>query len=88
MATGLTFLAVILGGSWIPFTLSVAQGILIMISIFGAWVKFGRSEIPLLTLLAVPLYVLWKIPLYLAFLAKPENNWVRTARDRADTSES
>ncbi|MDJ0555176.1 MAG: glycosyltransferase family 2 protein [Microcoleaceae cyanobacterium MO_207.B10] len=88
VATVLGLLVLGLGVSWIPFILLLGEGILIIISIFGAWVKFGRSQLPLLTLLAVPLYVLWKIPIYLAFLAKPESKWVRTARDETDTSKS
>jgi cellulose synthase/poly-beta-1,6-N-acetylglucosamine synthase-like glycosyltransferase len=56
------------------------EGILILISILGAWAKFGR-ELPLLSLLVVPFYILWKLPLYLTFILKPQTKWVRTERD-------
>ncbi len=56
------------------------EGGLILISILGAWAKFGR-ELPLLSLLVVPFYVLWKIPLYLNFMINPQTKWVRTERD-------
>ncbi len=56
------------------------EGGLILISILGAWAKFGR-ELPLLSLLVVPFYILWKIPLYLNFMINPQTKWVRTERD-------
>ena len=56
------------------------QGGLILISILGAWARFGR-ELPLLSLLVVPFYILWKIPLYLNFMINPQTKWVRTERD-------
>lgn len=80
---GAAFLAGTLGFSWNPATFLALEGLLIFIAIVGAWAKFGRTQIPLLTLLAVPFYILWKIPLYLAFLVKPQTKWVRTERDAA-----
>jgi cellulose synthase/poly-beta-1,6-N-acetylglucosamine synthase-like glycosyltransferase len=56
------------------------EGVLIVISILGAWAKFGR-DLPLLSLLVVPFYILWKLPLYLTFLVNPQTKWVRTERD-------
>jgi Sec-independent protein secretion pathway component TatC len=44
--------------------------------------------LPAQTLLAIPLYLLWKIPLYLAFLFKPQTEWVRTDRDAIEGAES
>ena len=73
--------AVVLGASWMPAAFLAMEGLLIFTAIVGAWAKFGRLDIPLLTLLAVPFYILWKIPLYLAFLIKPQSKWVRTERD-------
>jgi hypothetical protein len=53
--------------------------------IFGAiliaWVKFGKEELPLITLFKIPLYILWKIPLYFNFLFKRQSEWIRTERD-------
>lgn len=56
------------------------EGGLILVSVLGAWAKFGR-ELPLLSLLVVPFYILWKLPLYLGFIIKPQTKWVRTERD-------
>ncbi len=80
-AIGGALLAGGLGASWMPALLLAMEGFLIFISIVGAWAKFGRADLPMLTLLAVPLYVLWKIPLYFAFLVRPQTKWVRTERD-------
>ena len=70
-----------LGGSWTPTIILATQGILILLSIVGAWAKYARENLSLLTLLSVPLYILWKIPLYFAFLMRPQTKWIRTERD-------
>ncbi|MEQ9552854.1 MAG: glycosyltransferase family 2 protein [Coleofasciculus sp. G3-WIS-01] len=87
-AMGGTLLAAIVGVSWIPAIFVGLEGLLILLSIIGAWAKFCREDIPAQTLLTVPFYILWKIPLYLAFLVKPENKWIRTERDAVDVPES
>lgn len=73
------------GGSWVPLGFFATEGLLILLAILIAWAKFGRSEFPLRTLLAVPFYILWKIPVYLAFLVRRQTNWVRTQRDTGST---
>ena len=78
----------VLGASWLPAIFLAIEGVLILISIVGAWAKFGRADLPVLTLLAVPLYILWKIPLYLAFLVLRQTKWIRTERDAVEPSES
>lgn len=80
-AMGGTLLAGGLGASWIPTVLLATEGLLIFISIAGAWAKFGRANLPVLMLFAIPLYILWKIPLYFAFLVRPQTKWIRTERD-------
>ena len=74
-------------GLWIPAGLSAVSGSCLVAAILLAWAKFGRADLPLSELLAIPLYILWKIPLYLKFLVKPQQAWVRTARD-AETQAS
>jgi cellulose synthase/poly-beta-1,6-N-acetylglucosamine synthase-like glycosyltransferase len=76
-----SLLAATLGTSPIPAIILAIQGILILVSIVGAWAKFGRADISGLTLLSVPFYILWKIPLYLGFILKRQTKWVRTERD-------
>ncbi len=77
---GLSLLAAILG-SWMPLTIASSAGCLLIIAILSAWNRFGRKDLPLVELLAIPVYVLFKIPLYLKFLIRPQNSWVRTERD-------
>ncbi|MBW4642582.1 MAG: glycosyltransferase family 2 protein [Goleter apudmare HA4340-LM2] len=77
-----------LGASWIPATLLASAGLFLLTAIFVAWAKFGRTDMPLLQLLSIPVYILWKIPLYFKFLVKPQKNWVRTERNRVNTTES
>lgn len=76
-----SLLATTLGTSPLPAILLAIQGLLILVSIVGAWAKFGRADISGSTLLSVPFYILWKIPLYLGFLLKRQTKWVRTERD-------
>ncbi|MBE9125764.1 MULTISPECIES: glycosyltransferase family 2 protein [unclassified Coleofasciculus] len=87
-ATGLALLAGALGATWIPGVLLGIEGLLLLLSIVTAWAKFGRADLPVQALLAVPFYILWKIPLYLAFLVRPQTKWIRTQRDAVDASES
>lgn len=76
-----TVSAGLLGLSWLPALLVGLSGSMLLVAIVSAWFKFGRADLPILTLLAVPFYVLWKIPLYLAFIVRPQKKWVRTERD-------
>ncbi len=85
-AFGCALLGASLGLASTAAILLAAEGLLILVSIFGAWAKFGRAYLPLSTLLAVPFYVLWKIPLYLAFLVRPQTKWIRTERDAVDAN--
>jgi hypothetical protein len=81
---GVTLLAVAAGlfaGIWLPAVLLGIQGAMILTAILAAWLKFGRADLPALTLLAVPFYVLWKVPLYVAYAIRPQTKWIRTERD-------
>jgi cellulose synthase/poly-beta-1,6-N-acetylglucosamine synthase-like glycosyltransferase len=69
-----------LGGSPLPAVVLASGGLALLLSIFAAWVKFGRQHLPLTSLLAAPFYVLWKVPIYLAFLFRRQREWVRTDR--------
>lgn len=87
-ALGGALIGGMLGTSLIPTVLLGIEGLLISISIIGSWANFGRANLPVLTLLVVPLYILWKIPLYLAFLVQPQTKWIRTERDLVDAQKS
>ncbi|MBE9170850.1 glycosyltransferase family 2 protein [Pleurocapsales cyanobacterium LEGE 06147] len=81
VALGGALLTGILTKVWIGSLILAVAGLLIFISVLGAWVKFCRADIPGLALLTIPLYLFWKVPLYFAFLIKPETKWIRTRRD-------
>lgn len=70
-----------LTGQWLPGIVLGCIGLLMGIAILMSWYRFGRHQIPGKALLTAPLYILWKIPLYIAFIVKPESQWVRTQRD-------
>ncbi len=57
-AMGIALFAGGLRASWIPAGLLAIEGLFISISVIVAWAKFGRTHLPLLTLLGVPLYIL------------------------------
>ncbi len=78
--TAITGAAVPLGASLWALLIVGAIGVVLTASVGTAWWRYGRSTMPLLSLLAIPLYVLWKVPLYLRFLWKPQTAWVRTSR--------
>lgn len=70
-----------LSGFWTAGIGAITAGICLIGTVLGAWVKFGREDLPLGELLTIPLYILWKIPLYFKFLICPQQAWIRTARD-------
>ncbi|BAU10063.1 hypothetical protein LEP3755_05430 [Leptolyngbya sp. NIES-3755] len=71
----------ILSGFWMAGILAIVAGVFLFSTVLAAWSKFGREDLPLRELLAIPLYILWKIPVYLQFLIRPQRAWIRTARD-------
>lgn len=81
-------LAGVFGASWIPAVLLALEGLLIFVSIIGAWAKFGREDLPATMLLAIPFYIFWKIPLYFSFVVRRQTKWIRTERDTIETPES
>lgn len=83
---GAALLMGMLAESWTIAMILGLQGLLLIISIIGAWAKFGRADLPAKTLLAIPFYILWKIPIYLAFLVRPQTKWIRTERDTVENS--
>lgn len=81
---GVSAIAIVWGiftGFWTAGICAIVAGVFLLVTVFGAWVKFGQKDLPLRELLAIPFYVLWKIPVYLQFLVRPQRDWIRTARD-------
>ena len=76
-----TLLFALVAQAWLPFFVAAIAGLLLFGAVLLAWVRFGRDLISLRQLVMIPLYILWKIPLYIAFLVRPEKQWIRTQRD-------
>lgn len=60
---------------------SIILLISLFISVFLAWLKFGRSIISFKQLCYAPVYALVKIPLYIKFFINRQVEWVRSKRD-------
>lgn len=76
---------ILTGVSLLPaITISVA-GVFLIGGVLLAWVKFGRSDLPLQNLMAIPWYIFSKIPIYLRFIVKPQSRWLKTERDLSDS---
>ncbi len=67
--------------SIIPAVMVSIAGIFLVSGVLLAWSKFGRADLPLKNLIAIPFYILGKIPIYLQFLVKPQSRWLKTERD-------
>ncbi|MEA5595381.1 glycosyltransferase family 2 protein [Rivularia sp. UHCC 0363] len=76
-----SLISAIFTATWLPLITIIAGGCLFFASVIAAWTKFGRTDLPLLELLAIPFYIMKKIPIYFQFLAQPQNTWIRTERD-------
>jgi cellulose synthase/poly-beta-1,6-N-acetylglucosamine synthase-like glycosyltransferase len=83
MASMIVFWLVALGTavSSFPAVIVTIAGGLLLTGVLLAWIKFGRADLPLKNLIAIPFYILGKIPIYLNFLVKPQSRWLKTERD-------
>lgn len=77
----ISWLAVFLGASSIAAFVTTLAGIFLFAGVFLAWIKFGRSDLPLQNLIAIPFYIFGKIPIYFKFIVKPQSRWLKTERD-------
>ena len=64
-----------------PAVLVSLAGVFLFSGVLFSWLRFGRSDLPLKNLVAIPFYILSKIPIYLKFLVKPQSRWLKTERD-------
>lgn len=85
MFWGLTLILTVGGGLildiWLPTLVLILAGLLMFIAIITAWAKFAQKEIPLKSLILIPVYLLSKVTIYFNFLRKRESQWVKTQRD-------
>ena len=85
VSTIFSFLNIVFGLGWTLSILFASEGLLLFLSIFIAYVKFARKDIPLKSFALIPFYLLWKMPLYFSFLFKPQTKWIRSARGNEQT---
>jgi cellulose synthase/poly-beta-1,6-N-acetylglucosamine synthase-like glycosyltransferase len=81
VGTVICYLSVTIGGSLLPAAIASMAGCLILAAVLLAWWQYGRSNLSLLSLIAIPFYVFSKIPIYLKFVVQPQSRWLRTERD-------
>lgn len=74
-------IAVLTNVSLVPAIIITIAGAFLLSGVFLAWVKFGRADLPLRNLIAIPFYILGKIPIYFKFLIEPQSRWLKTERD-------
>ncbi len=77
--------AISVGASPVPLLAASLLGAMLVAAVFAGWIVHCRERIPLVSLLAAPLYAAWKVPIYIAFLLNRQREWVRTERDAAST---
>ena len=63
------------------FIFSLITLLTLAVSIFIAWLRWGRDTVSFTDLLMVPVYIISKIPLYITALFKRQKEWIRTNRD-------
>ncbi|MEM6613042.1 MAG: glycosyltransferase family 2 protein [Cyanobacteria bacterium P01_C01_bin.72] len=78
---GIWGIALVTNVSLIPAFVITIAGAFLLSGVFLAWVKFGRTDLPLQNLVAIPQYILGKLPIYFKFLVKPQSRWLKTERD-------
>lgn len=66
----------------LSFIFSLLAGFPIILGVWTAWHRFGRTLLPSQNWKAVPSYLLWKAPIYLKFMTRPQTRWLKTERDR------
>jgi cellulose synthase/poly-beta-1,6-N-acetylglucosamine synthase-like glycosyltransferase len=77
-------------GAITPFpAILAALDVAILTAAVGlAWLKFGRSTIPLRYVFSIPFYVARKVPLYLSLLVRgKQKTWERTAREDKESTD-
>lgn len=63
------------------FIFSLVTLLTLAVSIFIAWLRWGRDTVSFTDLLMVPVYIIGKIPLYITAVFKRQKEWIRTNRD-------
>lgn len=81
VTVSVALLALLLGGSTTPLMILMACLLLLGAGILVAWLRYGRSFVPVAMLPEAIRYIFWKVPIALQFVTRRERNWVRTGRE-------
>lgn len=60
---------------------SLLVGLPIILGVWTAWHRFGRTLLSSQNWQEIPSYLLWKAPIYLKFMTRPQTRWLKTERD-------
>jgi prepilin signal peptidase PulO-like enzyme (type II secretory pathway) len=74
-------------GNPLSLMLSLLGGFPIVLGVWTAWHRFGRTLLPSQNWKEIPHYLLWKAPIYLKFMIRPQTRWLKTERDGAKKGE-
>lgn len=81
LAACVALLGLLLGGFATPLMLLLSSLLLMGTGILVAWLRYGRSLVPVAMLPEAIRYILWKVPVALQFVTRRERSWVRTGRE-------
>lgn len=73
-------------GEAMPWTLAIANLVVLGTAVLLAWAGYGRNILSFRNLAYAPFYALGKIPLYLKFVVNRQVEWVRSRRDNGSAS--
>ena len=71
----------ILGASSLLALMLGVTGLGLLVVLLLIWGKFGREDLSLKDLIAIPFYIISKIVIYFKFLINPQSLWLKTERD-------
>jgi len=77
----ISFVSLLAGGLATPLVIACGAMAELAITVIAGWAAFCRRQVPLVALLAAPLYIAAKLPIYVTFLVKRQQHWIRTQRD-------
>ena len=79
--TAIATLATRVGAFSLPALMLGVTGLGLLCVLLLIWSKFGREDLSLKDLIAIPFYIIGKIAIYLKFLVNPQSRWLKTERD-------
>jgi hypothetical protein len=71
----------------LSFVGSLLAGLPIVLGVWTAWHRFGRTLLPSQNWKEIPSYLFWKAPIYLKFAIRPQTRWLKTERDAVEPSD-